>query len=608
MCGIAGILDLKENPAPENRIRAMVQSLKHRGPDDQGIWIERNVGFGHTRLAIIDLSPSGHQPMISCSGRYAITYNGEIYNHRFLRKELEEAGIRFRGTSDTEVLLEGFAMWGPQVLDRLEGMFAFAVWDRTAKSLFLTRDRFGEKPLHYLLNGDQLLFGSEIKALLAAGGFDDSWDPEAISDYLSLGYILSPKTLYRQIRRLPAACYAIWNSGRLEIHEYWDLKSVFERKQRKVPSQLAEQLLAELDHSVEARSVADVPVGAFLSGGIDSSSVVAALCKMRPQPPETFTISFDHPSYDESSWAALTARALGTHHHVQAVEDDDLTVFKGLPAIFDEPFADSSAIPMWHLAKMTRRFVTVALSGDGADEIMGGYPTYQADQWFRTYAKIPLIIRRGLGDFAMHWPHRRHSKVGMSYRIRQFFLAGTGSAPDAHSRWRELFSARQKANLLQAHWQRMLRDYDPFQTMERYFQNLRGMDFLDACMYVDMKTWLQDDILIKLDRTTMAHSLETRVPFLDSRLVQWCASLPISQKIAKGQGKLLLKIAMASRLPRKIINRKKSGFNAPTYMLPLDLSDNEWLTAHAGEQCQTEYQRYALAVLGMHMKHRQVNA
>jgi len=580
----------------------MNRAQRHRGPDGNGIWRNGSVGLAHCRLSIIDLTESGAQPMTSHSGRFIVTFNGEIYNFASLRSELERHGILFRGTSDTEVLLEAHELWGPSCLSRLEGMFALAIYDTVSSELFLARDRFGKKPLHYAHSGTEFIFASEIKGVLAAGNVSGNWDACAVSDYLSLGYILTPRTIYEQIRRLPAGCYAILRDGRLSIASYWALLSTFQSKVSLSEADRTSEFLAKFDEAVDCRRVADVPLGSFLSGGIDSSSVVASMRSKTTDPFYTFSIAFDNPSYDESTYAREVAVQLGTRHIDQTVDPCDPALPSQLVDVFDEPFADTSAIPMWHLARLARRYVTVALSGDGADEILAGYSTYKADSLFGTYRLAPQSVRGLLGAWALKLGHSAHHKVGYDYRLRQFLIAGVSDARDAHSRWRELFPSEAKDRIMTREMQRKAKGYDPYDTFRSYFREARDLDFLDACLYVDTKTWLQDDILVKVDRTTMAHSLEARAPFLDSRLVSWASSLPTADKYARGLGKVILRRSMEARVPKFVIDRSKSGFNAPTDGIALDIHlDNGVITHEANGECRTEFQRYCLVVLALHL-------
>ena len=600
MCGVAGIVDLKGFSVQSSRIDRMVASLRHRGPDDQGVWSDGEVTLGHTRLAVIDLTPTGSQPMVSRNRRYVITFNGEIYNHAAIRAELEQMHVTFRGRSDTEVLLEGYARWGAEVLQHIEGMFAFAVWDTQARELFLARDRFGEKPLHYVHYASEFMFASEIKGLLQAGSVGADWDPCALSDYLSFGYVLTPKTIYRDIRRLPAGNYAVLKDGRLDVRQYWDLRAAFTPKTTMSSDECAEQLRDRLNEAVAMRRIADVPLGSFLSGGVDSSSVIAAMCGGATQP-LTFNIAFRTSGYDESEWARSVSRHLGTAHTSETL-DLAADVFRALPAVFDEPFADTSAIPTWLLARMTRRHVTVALSGDGADELLAGYSTHTADEYYRHYHLVPGPARRVAAAMAERLPHDSARKIGADYKLRQFLIAGTDPPWRAHLRWRELFSAASKQRILNSQMIRETAGYDPFEVCRAYFDTASDLEFLDACLYVDVKTWLQDDILVKVDRTTMAHSLETRMPFLDTRLASWCAALPVDEKRKGRRGKIVLKNAMRSRLPDAVVNRPKSGFNAPTCGLSLDIPEtNAYLAPGAAREHRTEFQRYSLAVLGLHL-------
>ncbi|MEW6530022.1 MAG: asparagine synthase (glutamine-hydrolyzing) [Thermodesulfobacteriota bacterium] len=602
MCGIAGIVDLKGGSILPQRMQLMNRAQYRRGPDSSGVWIEGPVGLGHCRLKILDLTETGSQPMISATGRFVITFNGEIYNFPELRTDLESVGVVFRGTSDTEVLLEAYAQWGPRAVQRLEGMFAFAIYDKVSEELFLARDRFGKKPLHYALLPNEFIFASEIKGLIAAGGISGEWDPCALSDYLSFGYVLTPRTIYRHIYRLPASCFAVLKAGRLSIESYWSLLSTFRPKVTVPEDHRIAEFLNRFDDAVKSRLVSDVPLGAFLSGGIDSSSVVASMSRNSTSVPRTFSMAFANSSYNESRWAAEVAEYTGAVHHNELVDPTDQDVFSCLAEVFDEPFADTSAIPMWHLARLTRKNVTVALSGDGADEMLAGYPTYRANQYFRIYQVVPQWARIRAAQLALRFPHFSSRKVGIEYKARQFFIGGTDGAWKAHCRWRELFSEEAKKRIMTPDLERQTRGYDPFEVFRKYFEEAAGLEFLDACLYVDAKTWLQDDILVKVDRTTMAHSLEARAPFLDSRLVDWTSRLPVEDKYSHRQGKAILKKAMRGRVPSSVIFRAKSGFNAPTQGLPLEIPrDNGLVSDAALGESRTEFQRYGLAVLGLHL-------
>jgi len=578
MCGIAGLWDRKGCGIREldARVAAMTETLSHRGPDDSGVWAspEAGVAFGQRRLAIIDLSPMGHQPMTAANGRYTITFNGEIYNFRELRAELEDRGVRFRGHSDTEVIVEGCAHWGVKAtIARLNGMFAIAIWDEQERQLFLARDRMGEKPLYWAIVDGLVLFGSELKALRAHPGWEPGLSRGAIAAFLRHNYVPGPFTIYQDVYKLPPAGFVkIGRVGGPETGVYWDLAGVVSQGRRDAlradEDELVEELDALLRDVVSRRMVADVPLGAFLSGGYDSSTVVALMQSAAPRPVKTFTISFENAAFDESKHAEAVARHLGTEHTTFPVSGAEaLDVVPKLADMYDEPFADSSQVPTHIVSALTRKRVTVALSGDGGDELFSGYNRYQwAETVWRPSGKAPLPFRRfassvirvvppGAYDrIARYVPYLRHvPQVG--YKAHR--LAQTLAVPSIDSVYYQLVSHDQNPGELVNGAEEVRTDC--------WKQNLRALlpDPVDRMRYLDMCTYLPDDILTKVDRASMAVALEVRVPFLDHRLVEWVWRLPSSQNARAGRPKHLLRRVLSRYVPDRLVERPKMGFGVP---------------------------------------------
>ena len=581
MCGFAGFLRPSgfDAGSAESVARAMAARLAHRGPDDEGVWTsaEDGLAFGHRRLSIVDLSPAGHQPMTSPSGRYVIAFNGEIYNHHELRRRSET--LRWRGTSDTESLLAAFDVLGVEATLRLAvGMFGFAVWDRRERELVLARDRMGEKPVYYGWQGDTLVFGSELKALRAHPAFRGEVDHEALAAYLKYGYVPAPKTVYHGIRKLPPGTTwrlhghaAVPQAAPHPAASYWSLADVAAAGAREPfdgdDAEAADELEARLGRAVELQRVADVPLGAFLSGGIDSSTIVALMQRQSDRPIRTFTIGFSEASYDESHGARAVAEHLGTDHTELTVTPGEvLDVIPRLPTIYDEPFGDASAVPTWLVAGLARREVTVALSGDGGDELFAGYGRYDrtsrlwlASRGLPAWARSTLahglgvlpadalqstLMRAGIGRF----PHL------FADRVRGLRTAFAASTVD------ELYDVRMSrwpdpTSLLQADVE-VPRSWASRQPTERDHPTERMMAF-------DARSYLPDDVLVKVDRAAMAHSLETRVPLLDHRVVEFVWSLPHRMRVRDGTSKWLLRQVLDRHVPRELVDRPKMGFGVP---------------------------------------------
>lgn len=564
MCGIAGFVRTGgEAGASAADLARMLSSIAHRGPDGAGTFVDGPVHLGHRRLAIIDLEQGG-QPMTGPSGA-VIAFNGEIYNFPAVRAELEAQGERFATHSDTEVLLRAFERWGEACLDRLVGMFAFAIWQPATRRLFLARDRLGKKPLYVFAVPGFFAFASEMKALMGLPEVRAvaAIDLRAVSDFLSLGYILSPKTIVAGISRLGAAeCawYHLDGEG-LAPRRYWDLAAhVLAPRAAHDP----EEFKALFDDAVAIRLRSDVPLGAFLSGGVDSASVVASMAAQSASRVHAYCVGFEEDSFDESEFARAAAAHMGVEIEVTRQPSLPLDQLARLVWHVDEPFADTSMMPTYLLNQAARRKVTVALSGDGADELLAGYPTYRADQLHRLWSLVPGPLRRAALAAAERWAKPSYRKVSWDYKLRRFLAGHDLDARRAHYSWREVFTETDKARLLHPDVLAALDGYDPYETFARAFAEVEGAGFLDASLYVDIKTWLADDILVKADRMSMANSLEVRSPFLDHRLVEYCARLPDSAKMDMRRQKIILKEAMRGAIPDGTIRRAKRGFNAPT--------------------------------------------
>lgn len=563
MCGIAGLFyPATPKPVDPARIRAMTASLAHRGPDGEGVWTAPGVGFGHRRLSIIDVAGSP-QPMASADGTITVTYNGEIYNFAELRAELEAGGARFRTAGDTEVLIEGWRAWGPAMLSRLNGMFAFALHDARRQSLFLARDRLGVKPLHLAeLSDGALAFASELKGLLAHPLLRRVPDLSAVEDYLAWGYVPDDACLVAGVSKLPAGHYLLVERGRPVPKPtcWWDVD--FSKRAAGSAADLEAELLHHLRQAVRSRMVADVPLGAFLSGGVDSSAVVALMAEASRGAVRTCTIGFDEAGHDERAPAALVAQRFATEHRTRVVAADDFGLIQTLAQAFDEPFADASALATYRVCELARESVTVALSGDGADEALAGYRRHRfhaAEE--RARALLPGPARRAAG-----WIGRRYPKADWAprpLRAKTTLLALAADGDEAYARAVGVTAPEQRARLFSPEARAKLGGY---RAEDRWVATMRAAparDPLDRAQYADLKRWLPGDILVKADRTSMAVSLEAREPLLDHRLVEFAATLPPSLRLRGGEGKWLMKQALRPYLPRDILRRPKQGFVTP---------------------------------------------
>jgi asparagine synthase (glutamine-hydrolysing) len=556
MCGIAGFASVDGRPADAALLRRMTDVIAHRGPDGEGFRVDGGIGLGHRRLAIIDLA-TGDQPMANDDGTIWITYNGEIYNFRELRAELEARGHRFRTTSDTEVIVRAYETFGVEFLQRLRGMFAFGLWDGQRRQLLLARDRVGIKPLVYSWDGRRLVFGSEIKALLEDPSVPRELDWEAFRDYLALAYVPSPRTIFGSIRKVPpGGCLLLsLDGGAPRIERYWDLR--FAPDHSVSEDEWLERLPHVLGETVARHMVADVPVGAFLSGGVDSSTVVAFMARASSTPIRTFSIGFDEADFDELAYARQVARRYGTAHSEYVVKPDALEVLPRLAWQLDEPFADSSVIPTYYVSKMTREQVTVALSGDGGDEGFAGYRRYaRAEAMHRRLDRFPGIAARPLFRLASRLlPRglRGRGYLDLLGRDPVERYLGLMSRQDSEG-LRRLLTPDARARVVPEVSAEPLR---------RLIREGAPPDYVSTLQYLDVRTYLPDDILTKVDRASMLVSLEARVPLLDHVLMEFVATMPSGLKLRNGTGKAILKTLMAGELPAELLGRPKMGFGVP---------------------------------------------
>ena len=564
MCGFAGIFDPRgARDVDRALLSRMNESQHHRGPDECGLHVEPGVGLAHRRLSIIDLS-TGQQPLWNEDRSVVVVYNGEIYNYQSLIPELTQLGHRFRTRSDTEVIVHAWEAWGEACVDRFRGMFAFALWDRNRSTLFLARDRLGVKPLHYAYLPDgQFVFGSELKSLLVHPAFRREIDPYAVEEYFALGYVPDPRTIFAAAKKLPPAHTLLLARGtaRPQLRRYWDPR--FTADNRITAEDALVELTARLDESVRLRLISEVPLGAFLSGGVDSSAVVASMAAASNEPVNTCSIAFADPAFDESRYAQQVADRYRTRHFVDRVESDDFDLVDELSQLYDEPYADSSAIPTYRVCQLARRHVTVALSGDGGDENFGGYRRYRlhmAEEWMRR--KMPLGLRRPMfGLLGQVYP--KADWAPRYLRAKTTFEALGRNSVEGYFHGMSIFRDDMRRALFTPAFKAQLAGYNAIEVFNHHASLAQTDDPLALIQYLDLKTYLVGDINTKVDRASMAHSLEVREPLMDHPLVEWLASLPSSLKVRGQEGKWLLKKAMEPRLPQEVLYRPKMGFAVP---------------------------------------------
>src|SRR5215510_4409834 len=563
MCGIAGIIS-RAGESLETRLAPMIDAQAHRGPDAWGVWTDESCALGHRRLSIIDLSEAGRQPMSNARGDIQITFNGEIYNFQQLRRELESLGHNFRTRTDTEAIIYAYEQWGVDCLAKLRGMFAFGIWDRRRRRLFLARDRVGKKPLFYARFGDRFLFSSELQGILADKDVPREVDPRAIDAYLSYGYVPAPLTAYKGLFKLPPAHYLTLDlkptGFEKHIERYWSLD--YEPKIRISEAEACEVLREKMSEAVRLRMISDVPLGAFLSGGIDSSIVVGLMAKVSGAKVKTFSIGFNEAAYDETAHARRIAERWGTDHHEFIVEPDALAILPKLVRHYGEPYADSSAIPTFYVAQMTRCHVTVALNGDGGDESFAGYERYLANYLAERMRSIP-----GVAAAARALSRIIPDSIDPKSRARQarrFLAAASLPMADRYPRWLKTFQDEAKPRLYSPEFIGQLNGHAD-QTLKLLFDGrlCSPANPVDAAMAVDVASYLPYDLLVKVDITSMANSLEARSPFLDHKVMEFAARLPAEIKFRGGRLKHLLKLAFADLLPPENVNRRKMGFGVP---------------------------------------------
>jgi len=566
MCGICGIISCKNVAEDiERRVRAMCVNMAHRGPDGDGFFIRQgqggpSVALGHRRLMIIDLTSAGRQPMSNEDGSLQLTLNGEIYNYKELRRGLEEQGHVFRSHTDTEVVVHLYEQYGPDCVKKLRGMFAFAIWDDKKKALFLARDRVGKKPLLYFFDGKTFCFASEFKALFSCGLVPKETDAQAIDQYLSFGYVPAPQSVYRGVFKLPPAHALTLENGALKVWRYWELD--YSRKIRISEEDAAEEVLRILKDAVKIRLYSDVPLGAFLSGGIDSSAVVALMSGLSGARPKTFSVGFSDADYNELKYARAVAEKYGTEHREFMVTPKAAEILPLLAEHYGEPYADSSCVPTYYIAKETRQHVTVALNGDGGDELFAGYERYQAMLLAENFQRLPFFMRQIILKCCRMLPDSPDHKNKLR-RLKRFIMGLNMGPASRYTRWIGIFSGGLKSELYSRDFSVLVSMPAAEKYLGSFLDQANGAELLDRLLLTDTMTYLPNDLLVKVDIASMSCSLEARSPFLDHVLIEFAASLPVQFKIKGGERKFILKRAIKGLVPAGNIYRAKMGFGVP---------------------------------------------
>lgn len=556
MCGLAGFV----GQGNEFDLKSMIVTLLHRGPDDEGIFCEGEVGLAHSRLSILDLSPAGHQPMFSSDKKVAVIFNGEIYNFLEVREDLKLLSYKFKSESDTEVILNAYLEFGENCFEKFEGMFAIVLYDFAQKKLLLARDRMGEKPLYWMLAGKTLIFGSEMSALMKHPLFKKEIDLFSLSKYLSFDYIPTPHTIYEKIYKLEPGTYLSFQNGAAKKYAFWKMK--FGGADSKFDDSV-KTLDYKLNNVVKKTLVSDVPLGVFLSGGLDSSTVAYYASKNSLSKINTYSIGFEEKSFDESKYAREVAEHLGTKHHTKTVRQSDIIeLVKELGKILDEPLADPSIIPTYILSKFAREQVTVALGGDGGDELFAGYPTFQAEIFADLYLKIPKPFRAVIEKLINVLPVSEKN-FSCEFKLKKFINGVKHDKKYRHQSWLGNFSREEKFKLFRREIWQQIKDKNDFEDIDNYIQENKIEDLRQLTLALYMKTYLMDQVLVKVDRASMKTSLETRAPFLNHELVTFVNSLPYEFKLKHKTGKYILKKLMENKLPKSIVTRKKKGFGIP---------------------------------------------
>ena len=564
MCGITGIFETRSSrEVSRSVLQRMNDSQVHRGPDEGCLHREPGLGLGHRRLSIIDVA-TGQQPLFNEDGSVVVVFNGEIYNYQGLIAELQALGHVFHTKSDTEVIVHAWESWGPDCVKRFRGMFAFVLWDRKQQTLFLARDRLGVKPLYYaLLDDGTLLFGSELKSILAHGGFPRDMDPHAVEEYFALGYVAEPRTIFKRACKLsPAHTLQLTRGSPIpQPAAYWDVRFSLDNPISEQEAKV--ELVQRLKESVRLRMISEVPLGAFLSGGVDSSAVVAVMAGLSQEPVNTCSIGFDDPAFNESEFAQKVADRYHTNHHLEVVKSDDFDLIDTLARLYDEPYADSSAIPTYRVCQLARKHVTVALSGDGGDESLGGYRRYRMhllEDHLR--ATLPLAVRRPLfGVLGRCYP--KADWAPRMFRAKTTFEGLARTSVEAYFHTVSILRDPMRDALFSPHFKSELAGYTAQEVFNRHALHAGTDDPLALIQYLDLKTYLVGDINTKVDRASMAHSLEVREPLMDHELVEWLATLPSHLKIRGQEGKYIFKKSMEAYLPQDVLYRPKMGFSVP---------------------------------------------
>ncbi|CAN5717231.1 MAG: asparagine synthase (glutamine-hydrolyzing) [Pyrinomonadaceae bacterium] len=560
MCGIVGIVRNDSKPVDEVWLSRMSAAIRHRGPDDDGFYVNGGVGLGMRRLSIIDIE-GGQQPIHNQDRTAWIVFNGEIYNYLELREKLEKLGHTFYTSSDTEVIVHAYDRYGADCPKHLRGMFAIAIWDERTQELFLARDRVGKKPLLYAQLNDQFIFGSEFAALLLHPGVSHDIEPKALDYYLSFMCVPAPLTAYRAIRKLEPGHTLRWRKGEINIERYW--QPDFSHKLKISEKEAGERTLEVLRDAVRVRLMSEVPLGAFLSGGIDSSAVVAMMSEVSSEPVKTFSIGFEEQDFSELHHARRIAEHVGADHHEFIVRPNALEVLPLLVEHYGEPFADSSAIPTYYVARETRKHVTVALNGDGGDESFAGYERYAAMQLAQTYHRLPVMLRESVLEQAVGLIPTSEARRSRIRDAKRFLQAASLAKVDRYLRWVSVFDADAKRELYSPSFSRETADIHARELLEPWFVRANGAGIVDAALQADIMTYLPNDLLVKVDIATMAVSLEARSPFLDHHVIEFAASLPEKFKLRNLTTKYLLKRVLKQLLPAANLNRRKMGFGVP---------------------------------------------
>ncbi|MET0752621.1 MAG: asparagine synthase (glutamine-hydrolyzing) [Pyrinomonadaceae bacterium] len=561
MCGIVGTIYNNSGAASREIIERMNAAITHRGPDDDGFYFHENAALAMRRLSIIDLA-HGKQPIHNHDRTKWIVFNGEIYNYQQLREDLDRRGHKFYTNSDTEAIVHLYDEYGVDCVRHLRGMFAFAIWDETDKSLFVARDRVGKKPLLYSHqpNGD-LIFGSEFQALLAHPAISREVDFEAIDSYLSYLCVPAPQTAFKQIRKLEPAHWLRWKDGRIETKRYW--QPDFSKKIKISEVEAEEETLRILRESTKLRMISEVPLGAFLSGGVDSSTVVALMAQESERPVKTFSIGFEEQDFSELKYAKRVAEHVGAEYHEFIVKPDAMEVLPTLVEHYGEPYADSSAIPTYYVSKETRKYVTVALNGDGGDESFAGYERHAAMRIAETYHRLPKVLRKALIEKPINLVPTSEIQKSRVRDVKRFLQAANLPRTERYFRWMSTFDRDSKKELYTESFSREIANNNPSEVLEKWFAKANGSGILDTTLLTDQMTYLPNDLLVKVDIASMANSLEARSPFLDHHLIEFAASLPEKIKARRFETKSFLKKIAARLVPREVVYRRKMGFGVP---------------------------------------------